>query len=100
MSKIKDFFSKTSKSNYSAAYLVLFVVIGTELFHLVNSIKLNLFMPTIANVLSESTVRSWQLSNGTICIRYGNFIWDVLSVTVFFAITYLLWKFVVKRFIK
>lgn len=100
MKKLKISLPKSSKPIFNAAYLVFFVVIGTEIFHLVNSIKLNLFMPTISNVLNESTVRSWQFSNGTICIRYGNFLWDVLSVAVFMTIVYVIWKFVVKRSVK
>ena len=100
MRKINFLLLKSSKTSYSGTYLVLFVVIGTELFHFINSIKLNLFMPTISNILHESTVRSWQVSNGTICIRYGNFLWDFLSVTVFMAIVFVLWRFIVKRLIK
>ena len=100
MNKFRNFLLKSPKTSFGAAHLILFVVIGTEMFHLVNSIKLNLFMPTIANVLNESTIRSWQLSNGTVCIRYGNFLWDVLSVAIFMAIVYVLWRLVVRRFVK
>lgn len=100
MRKLKIPSLKTSKTSYNAAYLVLIVVIGTELFNFINSIKLNLIMPTMSNVLNEATVRSWQVSNGTICIRYGNFLWDFLSVAVFMTVIYILWRFVINRHIK
>lgn len=87
------------KNISSSATLVLCVVIGTELFHFVNSFKLNLIMPTLSNLLKESTVRSWSVGNGTLCIRYGNFIWDTLSVAVFMTLVYVLWRFVAKRII-
>jgi large-conductance mechanosensitive channel len=84
------------KNNYSTARLVLCVVVGTELFHFVNSLKLNLIMPTVSNLLNESTVRSWSIGNGTICIRYGNFVWDTLSVVVFMTLVYAIWKLIVR----
>ena len=79
---------------------VLAVVVGTELFHAVNSIKLNLIMPTIANFLHENTVRSWQFGWHSICLRYGNVIWDMLSVVVYLSLTYTLWRWVVKPLLK
>ena len=100
MNKINRVFSKFTGSNNNAASTILFVVLGTELFHFVNSIKLNLLMPTIANLLNESKVKSWRISNGTICIHYGKFLWDTLSVIVFMALSYVLWKLLNKYFVK
>ena len=75
---------------------ILAVVAGTELFHAVNSIKLNLIMPTIANLLHENTVRSWQFGWHSVCLRYGNVLWDMLSVVVYLSLTYVLWRWAVK----
>ena len=91
---------ESPKNNPSFAMFTLCVVVGTELFHFVNSLKLNLIMPTLSNVLKESTVRSWSIGNGTVCIRYGNFMWDTLSVAVFLSLIYVLWRFVFKRLLK
>ena len=99
MKKIIKSFIGSAKNNPSPAHLILYVVLGTELFHFVNSLKLNLVMPTIANVLNESKVRSWRFSNGTICLHYGNFLWDSLSVVVFMSIIYVLWRFVVRKLV-
>ncbi len=100
MNKINRVFSKFTGSDINAASTILFVVLGTELFHFVNSIKLNLIMPTIANVLNESRVRSWRISNGNICIHYGKFLWDTLSVIVFMALCLAIWKLLNKYFAK
>jgi large-conductance mechanosensitive channel len=92
--------SKLPNDRKGVIGLVFVVAVGTELFHAINSLKLNLIMPTVANVFKESTVRSWQISNGTICVRVGNFVWDMLSVVVFVSLAWLLWRFVVRRFVK
>jgi large-conductance mechanosensitive channel len=99
---MKNLFSKKSEKvqGMSILRLVLAVVLGTEAFHAVNSIKLNLIMPTLSNLLHENTIRSWQFGWHSVCIRYGNVLWDMLSVAVYVGIVYVLWRFVVKRYFK
>ncbi len=99
MNKFVNSVLRAPKEYASFAKFVLCVVVGTEMFHFVNSFKLNLIMPTVSNLLKESTVRSWSIRNGTLCIHYGNFLWDTLSVVVFMCLVYVVWKFVVKRFV-
>jgi large-conductance mechanosensitive channel len=97
---MKNLFSKKASTNLSIPKAVVVVILGTEAFHAVNSIKLNLIMPTLSNILSESTVRSWTIGKGSLCIRYGNVLWDFLSVGVYILIVYVLWRFVAKRYLK
>jgi len=74
---------------------VLFAIaIGAELFNVINSLRLNLFMPTLSRVLHEDTVRSWVISSGDICIRYGNVLWDALCTVVFLLVAYGLWRLI------
>jgi large-conductance mechanosensitive channel len=96
----KSNFMSNIGANKETAKLVLAVIVGTELFNIINSLKLNMIMPTISNALNEGTVRGWSVGKDPFCFRYGNFLWDSLSVVVFLALLYVLWRFVVKRFVK
>jgi large-conductance mechanosensitive channel len=99
---MKNLFNKKSSQTESLSLpkLVLGVVLGTEAFHAVNSIKLNLILPTLSNFFHESTVRSWQFGWHSVCLRYGNVLWDMASVAVYVTVVYVLWRFVAKRYFK
>lgn len=99
MKKIAKLLTKHDKHDTTTRILprtVLAVVVGTEAFHAVNSIKLNLIMPTLANILHEDTVRSWQYGWHSVCIRYGNVLWDLLSVLIYITLVYVLWRYIIK----
>ena len=80
---------KLSGDSLSLVKVVVAVIVGTELFHAVNSIKLNLIMPTLSNALNETKIKSWSIGGGhPLCFRYGNVIWDMLSVVIFLSLVY------------
>ena len=88
---------RSIKKDSGTVKLILGVVIGTEIFHALNSVKLNMIMPTISNILNEEKVRSWSFGgNQPFCFRYGNLLWDMLSVAVFLLVVYGIWKGVCK----
>jgi large-conductance mechanosensitive channel len=86
--------------SYSPITLIVIVVTGTELFHVINSLKLNLIMPTLSRLLNESAIRQWSIGSDPFCFRYGNVLWDVVSAVVFFLVLaglYCLFRFMYSK---